>query len=73
MIQVHRIKGEPFWINHRKIELIEQHHDTIITLGNEHRFIVKENPKEIIDLIQKFEANIHYRIKKKKTTNEREQ
>lgn len=57
MILLHRLKGQEFWINHRHIETVEQHHDTTITLINEHRYIVRENPEEIAKKIQAFETN----------------
>ncbi len=66
MINLHRLRGESFWLNPRHFELIEHHSNTCITLTNEKRYIVTETPDEIVDLIQKFEAGIALRITTKK-------
>ncbi|MBX7056683.1 MAG: flagellar FlbD family protein [Leptospirales bacterium] len=58
MIELHRLKGEPFVLNHRLIELIENRPDTVITLTNERRYVVTESPQDIVRLIQEFERKI---------------
>ena len=58
MIEVHRLKGEPFYLNHRLIEVVERNPDTVVTLMSEKRYLVRESPEELIALIQQFEAKI---------------
>ena len=58
MILLHRLKGEPVYINHRLIETMEKSSDTVLALTNERRYIVKESPAEILDLIREFESQI---------------
>ncbi len=59
MICLHRLRGQEFWINHRHIEYLEKKPDTVITLINEHRYVVKETPEEICDLVRVFEGRIY--------------
>lgn len=58
MIALHRLKGEEFYLNHRLIETIERSPDTIITLTNERKYLVRENPEEVIELIKLYEQKI---------------
>jgi len=58
MIELHRLNGQPFFLNHRQIEIIESNPDTMITLHNERRYIVKETPDEIAEKILVFEGKI---------------
>ncbi|MEQ9365483.1 MAG: flagellar FlbD family protein, partial [Leptospirales bacterium] len=44
MIALHRLKGEEFLLNHRLIETIERSPDTLITLTNERKYLVREKP-----------------------------
>ena len=61
MICVHRLKGAEFWVNHRLIETMEATPDTVITLSNEHRYVIRESPEELCKLIQDFESQIQIR------------
>lgn len=70
MICLHRLKGEEFWLNHRIIETIEARPDTIVTLTNEHKYVVNEKPVEIREMIQKFEYKIFNEALELKTENE---
>ncbi|MBE7439718.1 MAG: flagellar FlbD family protein [Spirochaetales bacterium] len=58
MIVLHRLKGEPFYLNHRHIEIIESNPDTTITLTNERKYVVKETPEEIAALITAYHRKI---------------
>ncbi len=58
MICLHRLKGEEFFLNHRHIETIEKTPDTVITLVNEHKYLVCESADQIRALIQGFEKEI---------------
>ena len=58
MIELHRLNGSSFWLNHRQIELIEAHPDTVVRLNNDKRYIVKEKPEEIAEKITLYERKI---------------
>ncbi|MBL8021954.1 MAG: flagellar FlbD family protein [Leptospirales bacterium] len=58
MIEVHRLNNSAFFINHKHIETMEAIPDTVITLVNEKKYVVKEAIPEIISRIQAFEAAI---------------
>jgi flagellar protein FlbD len=58
MIALHRLKGEEFLLNHRLIETIERSPDTLITLTNERKYLVREKPDEVLELIRAYEQKI---------------
>jgi len=59
MIELHRLKNkESFWLNHRHIEIVESLPDTVITLTNEKKYIVKETPEEIQNAILAYHKKI---------------
>ncbi|MEQ8351145.1 MAG: flagellar FlbD family protein [Leptospiraceae bacterium] len=58
MICLHRLNKTELYINHRLIETVEQHPDTVVTLSTERKFIVRESPEEIADKIAEFERKI---------------
>ncbi|MDE6746093.1 MAG: flagellar FlbD family protein [Oscillospiraceae bacterium] len=49
MIQLTRINGTELLVNEQFIEIAEQAPDTVVTMQNGHRYLVKETLKEIID------------------------
>ncbi len=48
MIKLTRLNGKEFVVNADLIETVEATPDTVITLVNEHRYIVKESVDEVI-------------------------
>jgi len=58
MIELHRLNNTPFMLNHRHIETIEATPDTVITMNNEKKYIVKEKPHEVREKIREFESGI---------------
>lgn len=58
MIELHRLNGSPFYLNHRHIETLDSNPDTVITLINEHKYIVREKPSMIATKIAAFERRI---------------
>ncbi len=54
MIKLTRINGAEFVLNSELIKFIEETPDTIITLVNQEKVIVEENPDEIIHRIIEF-------------------
>lgn len=58
MICVHRLRGEPFWLNYRLIKTMESNPDTVVTLNNDNKYIINESPEQVIQLIMEFESQI---------------
>lgn len=58
MIVLHRLKGEEFFLNHRLIETMERSPDTLVALTNERKYLVRESPEEVLELIQAYERKI---------------
>ena len=58
MIELHKLKGASFWLNHKLIETMEETPDTIVMLSNERKYIVKEKPELIREKIIEFEKKI---------------
>ncbi len=53
MIKLEKLNGRPFFLNEAFIETIEETPDTIILLKNGHKYIVKDDIKDVIELIKK--------------------
>jgi len=58
MISLTRMDKQVMYINPDHIVSIEETPDTVITLFNDHRFIVKESATVIIDRVVAFRAGI---------------
>lgn len=58
MILVHRIKGEPMFVNADLIESIEASPQTVVTLVDGRRAVVAETPEEIVARIRAYRASI---------------
>jgi flagellar protein FlbD len=65
MIVVHRLNGSEFVLNDHHIETMEATPDTVITLMNEKKYVVKETTGEIINLIITYQRQINDRFAKK--------
>ncbi|PIE54270.1 MAG: flagellar protein FlbD [Dethiosulfovibrio peptidovorans] len=50
MIEVTRLNNSIFILNSELIETVEATPDTVITLVNGHRYVVRESPREVIRL-----------------------
>lgn len=58
-------------LNHRMIERIESHESTVLYLENGKKYIVDEDPEEIIEKIIAFESKIQlFAAHKKETKSE---
>jgi len=64
MIKLRRLNNSTFFLNHHHIEAMEASPDTIITLTNERKYIVRESLEEIIERIQDYESEIVLRSRK---------
>ena len=59
MIQVTRLNGSTFVLNCELIEAIEATPDTVVTLVNDHRYVVIEAVDEVIELVVSYKRRIH--------------
>lgn len=59
MISVTRINGSKFYINAELIQMVETTPDTIITLINEKKLIVKEKAEEVASRMIEYQKNTH--------------
>ena len=60
MIKLTRLQGKEFYLNADMIETVEATPDTVITLINGTKYIVKETIQEVIDEIVKYKKEIGY-------------
>jgi flagellar protein FlbD len=67
MIVVHRLNGSEFVINDNHIETLEATPDTVVTLMNEKKYIVKETTEEIIHMIIAYQRQLHDRSSEKES------
>jgi len=63
MIILHKMNGEEFILNATHIETIEERPDTVITLVNDRKYLVKETAAEIIDLMAHYHNKIYVGIR----------
>ncbi len=54
MIQLTRINGTVLLVNEHFIEIAEETPDTVVTMQNGHRYLVKESVQDIIDKSAEF-------------------
>ncbi|AOY77313.1 flagellar FlbD family protein [Clostridium formicaceticum] len=59
MIKLKRLNHSEVILNCEIIELIEETPDTVITLVNGHKIVVKETADEIIEKVIAFKKKIH--------------
>lgn len=58
MIKLHKLNGDEFILNSFHIEVIETRPDTVITLTNDRKYLVKESAEEIIGLVKSFRREL---------------
>ena len=57
MILVTRLNGTPLMLNEAFIEAAEETPDTVVTMMNGHRYILKEKLSEIVDKSLEYSRN----------------
>jgi flagellar protein FlbD len=57
MIELTRLKGAKFALNSDQIETAEETPDTVVTMLNGHKYVVRESVGEIISRIESFRRN----------------
>lgn len=58
MIKLHKLNGDEFILNSDHIEIIETRPDTVITLTNDRKYLVKESAEDIVGLIRNYSREI---------------
>ncbi len=58
MIVLHKLNGTEFVLNERHIETIEETPDTVITLTNDKKYLVKEPADEIIEKMIEYRQRV---------------
>ncbi len=61
MIKLHKLNGDEFILNSSHIEVIETKPDTVITLTNDRKYLVKESAEEIAGLMKNYRREIDQR------------
>mgnify|MGYP001015833362 CR=1 FL=1 len=61
MIRVHRLNGEEFILNPNHIELVEARPDTVITLTNDHKYVVSVPVEEVLAMIREYYRSLFNR------------
>ncbi|MDO4965360.1 MAG: flagellar FlbD family protein [Lachnospiraceae bacterium] len=59
MVELTKMNGTTFLINSDLIETIEENPDTVITLVNGKKFIVKERRQEVKNLVISYKRDIY--------------
>lgn len=58
MIRVTRLNGEPFVINSDLIERLDARPDTVVTLVDGTKYVIRETPDDVIRDVQMYHAEI---------------
>ena len=58
MVLVHRLKGEPVFVNADLIESIEARPDTVMVLVDGRTLVLLDDPQDIVDRIRQFRASV---------------
>ncbi|MCL6625939.1 MULTISPECIES: flagellar FlbD family protein [Alicyclobacillus] len=56
MIELTRLNGSAVWLNPLLIESIESTPDSVVTLSNSHKYVVRETPEQIRQAVVEFLA-----------------
>ncbi len=58
MIILHKMSNDEFVLNSNHIETIEERPDTVITMTNERKYLVKESVDEILKKVKEYQRSI---------------
>lgn len=59
MILVTRLNGTQFYVNAELIQYVEPTPDTVITLTNNNKIIVKDSAQSVVEKIIEYQQKIH--------------
>lgn len=58
MILVHRLRGEPIFINEDLIESIEATPDTVVTLVDGRKLVLADAPEDLVERARRYRASV---------------
>lgn len=58
MILVHRLRGEPMFLNEDLIESIESTPDTVVTMVDGRKLVLADDPGDLVDRVRQARASI---------------
>jgi flagellar protein FlbD len=58
MILVHRLRGEPLYVNADLIETVESTPDTVLSLVDGRRLMVEETPETVVERFTVYRASL---------------
>ena len=61
MIRLHKFNGTEFVLNASHIEVVDITPDTVITLINSRKYVVRESAEEVIRLTMEYKKEIYRR------------
>ena len=70
MIEVNPLNGNKFILNSNHIEKIEEIPETVITLINGKKYLVKESSKEIVDKVIEFKRKYWANVRLEESNEE---
>jgi flagellar protein FlbD len=59
MIRVTRLDGSELTINCELVETVERTPDTVITLFNNHKLVVRESVEQVVELVVAYRQMVH--------------
>lgn len=58
MIELHRLRGEPFWVNADLVAYVDAGHDTVLTMADGRTLLVAERPEAVAAAILRWRAAV---------------
>ena len=58
MILVHRLRGEPMFLNEDLIESIESTPDTVVTLVDGRKLVLADTPDDLVEQARRYRASV---------------
>jgi len=62
VIKVTRFDGSQFWINENRLDFIEETPDTVVSMADGKKLLVKESAEEIVDRIIGYRVRVKERL-----------
>lgn len=61
MLKLSKINGKEFYVNPEMIKAVEKNGDTILTLSNQERILIRQSPEEICALFMNYKKQLSQR------------
>ncbi|MCL6548376.1 MAG: flagellar FlbD family protein [Alicyclobacillus sp.] len=58
MIELTRINGTKLWLNPMLMEAVERTPDTVVTMSNGHKYVVRESPEWVAEAVLAFARQV---------------